>query len=55
MPKYASTLALIPVPHSAEFVLETGVQMNAALEFMHDRGYGHCDVKPSNIFMDAAG
>jgi serine/threonine protein kinase len=55
MPKYDSTLHHVPRPHSAEFVLETGKQMKAALHFMHNKGYAHCDVKATNIFLDSTG
>lgn len=65
MPWYACTLAqLVPPARLAgeprrvppwpliEAVLGT---MKRALEFLHDAGWVHGDVKPSNVFMDADG
>jgi serine/threonine protein kinase len=30
-------------------------QVKAGVDHMHSKGLGHCDIKPSNIFVDAAG
>ena len=31
------------------------LQVNVALDYMHLQGWGHCDVKPPNIFIDPQG
>lgn len=29
--------------------------MKVALDYLHSKGYAHCNVKPANIFLDAKG
>jgi len=39
----------------AEAILETGAQLCEALAYAHGQGICHCDVKPSNVLLTAAG
>ncbi|KAG5193173.1 hypothetical protein JKP88DRAFT_240806 [Tribonema minus] len=55
IPKYQIALQDVPRPHDPEFALATGRQIRCAMEFMHDKGLGHTDVKASNIFLDGEG
>ena len=55
MPHYAATLERVPAPARADYVAVVVTRMETALRFIHDRGWLHGDVKPSNIFLDAAG
>jgi serine/threonine protein kinase len=55
MPVYPATLVAVPVPMSATAVLRCGQQVKEALECIHSSGHAHCDVKPSNIFIDSNG
>mmetsp|Transcript_23702 Transcript_23702/g.52016 ORF Transcript_23702/g.52016 Transcript_23702/m.52016 type:complete len:358 (+) Transcript_23702:70-1143(+) len=50
MPKYTSTLEQVSL--FPDDVLKAGSAIKSALDFMHMRGYGHNDVKPSNVFVD---
>ena len=55
MPIFSCTLSQIPDPVPPAFAHETVVQMSRVLYFLHDRGWWHGDVKPSNMFMDPDG
>jgi serine/threonine protein kinase len=55
MPAYAGTIARFPPPL---YDLDATVLVNRiepTLRFLHDKGWMHGDVKPSNIFLDYAG
>jgi len=54
MPWYLHTLSVMPsVSSDAALVLYRSIA--AALDFLHGRGFAHCDVKASNICVDHRG
>lgn len=55
MPRYACTLSNIPTPLPAAWALRVLSRMAVALRAVHDAGWVHGDVKPSNIFIDFRG
>lgn len=55
MPHFSCTLAEVPSPVPTAFALATLVEMTRVLVFLHDHGWWHADVKPSNLFMDTEG
>ncbi|WP_437730107.1 protein kinase domain-containing protein [Sorangium sp. So ce1335] len=50
----AARLASRPAPGIDE-AAQLGLAVLAALEVVHARGYVHCDLKPENLFVSAAG
>lgn len=55
MPSYICTLASVPPPPSSQYVIQQGQRLCDAIKFMHQKGWLHGDVKPSNIFIGADG
>ena len=55
MPRYACTLSNIPTPLPPSLALRVLSRMVVALRAVHDAGWVHGDVKPSNIFIDFMG
>ena len=55
MPQYACTLASMPTPLDEAYGVRVFECISAALGFLHHHSWLHGDVKPSNIFIDAAG
>jgi serine/threonine protein kinase len=45
----------MPTPLPPEDALAIGQQVHTGLQHMHQRGWGHCDVKAPNIFVAADG
>ncbi len=43
------------LPRTLKSVVNVFIQTAAALHAMHEAGYVHCDLKPNNILVDAAG
>ena len=55
MPVYPATLQHIPAPMKESVILRFGRQLKTSLQHVHQKGYGHNDVKAANIFVSAAG
>ena len=55
MPVYPATLQHIPAPMKESVILTFGRQLKTSLQHVHQKGYGHNDVKAANIFISAAG
>jgi len=55
MPVYPATLQHIPAPMQESVILTFGRQLKTSLQNVHQKGYGHNDVKASNIFITATG
>ncbi|KAL0035576.1 hypothetical protein WJX77_012718 [Trebouxia sp. C0004] len=55
MPVYPATLQHIPAPMKEPVILTFGRQLKTSLQHVHQKGYGHNDVKAANIFISAAG
>ena len=55
MPCYAYSFNELPAPIPCNFALEVFRRIIAAIDFIHDRGWLHGDVKPGNIFCDCNG
>lgn len=51
MKHYQTTLAQCKIPLMADVLLRYGRQLKAAISHMHEKGYCHLDIKPSNIFL----
>jgi len=51
MQKYQSTLARCKIPLSEEVLIRYGNQLLTAITKMHECGYCHMDIKPSNVFL----
>jgi serine/threonine protein kinase len=51
MQKYQSTLARCKIPLTEEVLLRYGNQLLTAITKMHECGYCHMDIKPSNVFL----
>lgn len=50
MPYYAYSFGDLPVPITCTYALEVFRRIVVAIDFIHDRGWMHGDVKPGNIF-----
>jgi hypothetical protein len=55
MPLYGGTLDDFPKPLENDVVSKMIRQLMIGLQFLHDNGLVHMDVKPSNIFVDQRG
>jgi len=55
MPVYSATLQHIPAPMQESVILTFGRQLKTSLQSVHQKGYGHNDVKAANIFISATG
>jgi hypothetical protein len=55
MPPYWCTAADIPPPASKARVMSLLARISPALDFIHQAGWIHGDIKPTNIFLDVAG
>jgi serine/threonine protein kinase len=55
MPLYPATLQHVPRPMGHASVLRCGQQLKTALDGIHSKGYGHNDIKASNVFLDSEG
>jgi serine/threonine protein kinase len=55
MPPYWCTVGDIPTPASATRALSVFERVSPALQYLHQHGWIHGDVKPANIFLDVAG
>ena len=55
MPVYPATLQHIPAPLKESVILTFGRQLKTSFQHVHQKGYGHNDVKAANIFISAAG
>lgn len=55
LPHFPCTLSQVPGSVTAVSALDVIRQISPVLDFIHARGWWHGDVKPSNVFMDAAG
>ena len=55
MPWFASTLAELPQPMDEDVAMLALQRLRVALDFLHERGWLHCDVKPGNVFVDSRG
>ncbi|DBB05369.1 TPA: hypothetical protein ACH3X3_010586 [Trebouxia sp. C0006] len=55
MPVYPATLQHIPAAMQESVILTFGRQLKTSLQNVHQKGYGHNDVKASNIFITATG
>lgn len=51
----SATLQHIPAPMKESLILTFGRQLKTSLQHVHQKGYGHNDVKAANIFISAAG
>ena len=55
MPCYASSFGDLPAPIPYNYALEVFSRIIAAIDFIHDGGWLHGDVKPGNIFCESNG
>lgn len=55
MPVYPATLQHIPAPMQESVILIFGKQLQTSLQSVHNKGYGHHDVKAANVFISATG
>ncbi len=55
MPLYPTTLKNVPNNINEVMALQVWDQVSTALDFIHQIGFTHCDVKSSNIFIDMDG
>ncbi|KAJ9534451.1 hypothetical protein QJQ45_016148 [Haematococcus lacustris] len=55
MPLYPATLQHVPCPMDPASLLRCGQQLRHTLTCIHSKGYGHNDVKASNVFLDSEG
>ena len=55
MPVYPATLQHIPAPIQESVILIFGRQLKTSLQNVHQKGYGHKDVKAANVFISIAG
>ena len=55
MPVYPATLQHIPAPIQEPVILILGRQLKTSLQNVHQKGYGHNDVKAANVFISATG
>jgi serine/threonine protein kinase len=50
MKQFQTTLAQIIIPLPVRVLLKYGSDIKRAIVYMHDKGYCHLDIKPSNVF-----
>ncbi|KAJ9510986.1 hypothetical protein QJQ45_027885 [Haematococcus lacustris] len=55
MPLYPATLQHVPCPMDTACLLRCGQQLKNTLDCIHDKGYGHNDIKAANVFLDSKG
>ena len=55
MPVYPASLQHIPAPMQESVILTFGRQLKTSLQSVHQKGYGHNDVKAANVFISAKG
>ena len=55
MPVYPATLQHIPAPMQESVILTFGRQLKTSLQNVHQKGYGHNDVKAANVFISTTG
>lgn len=55
IPLYPATLDQVAFPMPAADVLRVGKELYSAATFMHKKGYGHNDIKPSNVLVSTEG
>jgi len=51
MTHFQTTLAQCKIPLSEKVLLRYGVQLKKAIRHMHNNGFCHLDIKPSNVFL----